>query len=514
MAKKRSNPRRPNTNAPAAGQTNKKGAAWSSSSGNVVANAINGTANAQPALPAKTGRFLVCMPGADQASLTQALDSIGASSGLKHKARSSDFAAAMDMQQADTADMIMFDQLGLAVLNPDNDQIGKVKEKAQEQGVLLEEERWNYALGLDDDYDAFGSRPVQAEFQLNSNSLDYVRGFRDGLSQVLEQLEARGGGIGVERLSFATDFSDTMVATWGLQATAVLSTMRGGQGIKVAVLDSGFDVTHPDADSTRMTSRSFIPSSVLGNNGQTIILNDLDAEIDISGHGTHCIGTACGPLTPTSGPRYGIAYQSQIFNGKVLSVIPGTGRAAGADAWIIAGIHWAIQSGCSIISMSLGSPVSRGEGYSPSYEQLADSAMRNGVLIVAAAGNESDRRNGVVNPVGSPANCPNIVSVAAVRRDLSTQGLHNIANFSNRHLNSHGGEVNFCAPGVDILSSYPSPRLHRLNGTSQATPHVAGVAALVQEETGKTGLELYRELRDRVKPQGHPVDFGNGLVQV
>jgi subtilisin family serine protease len=107
--------------------------------------------------------------------------------------------------------------------------------------------------------------------------------------------------------------------------------------VKVAVLDTGLDLGHPDFAGRQITAQSFVQGEQVQ---------------DGHGHGTHCIGTACGPRTPGRLPRYGIAYQAQIFAGKVLS-----NAGSGGDGGILAGIDWAIRNGCAVVSMSLGSPV-------------------------------------------------------------------------------------------------------------------------------------------------------------
>ena len=109
------------------------------------------------------------------------------------------------------------------------------------------------------------------------------------------------------------------------------------------------------------------------------------------------------------------------------------------------------------------------------FERVARRAQEQGTLIIAAAGNES-QRPGIINPVGHPANCPSIMAVAA----MDVQGA--IARFSNRGINPDGGQVDIAGPGVDVHSSWPMPtRYRRISGTSMATPHVAGIAALYAE---------------------------------
>ena len=182
--------------------------------------------------------------------------------------------------------------------------------------------------------------------------------------------------------------------TWGLQAIGVQDSAATGAGIRVAVLDSGFTSDHPDFADRDVEVRSFV---------------DGEDASDGHGHGTHCIGTACGPRNPAQGPGYGVAPGAEIYAGKVLS-----NEGTGTDGDILSGIAWAVNNGCAVISLSLGAPTRPGDPYSRTFETAARRAMQRNTLIVAAAGNESDRVAGVIAPVSHPANCPSIMAVGAI----------------------------------------------------------------------------------------------------
>lgn len=276
-------------------------------------------------------------------------------------------------------------------------------------------------------------------------------------------------------------------ATWGIRLTETLQSPYTGAGVKVAVLDTGFDIHHPDFEGREITAVSFVPDEAIN---------------DLHGHGTHCTGIACGPSTP-QGKRYGVATQAHIYVGKVLG-----NQGSGAQSWILNGMEWAAKNGCKVISMSLGSPVLEGESYDIAYERAARFALSKGTLVVAAAGNESQRSKNRFNPVASPADCPSILAVAAIDSELQ------IGDFSNRAINP-GGLVDICAPGVSVYSSWPMPTRYRtISGTSMATPHVAGISALLFEKYPDATPEMIEsELRKNARTLPLPTeDVGEGLV--
>ena len=264
-------------------------------------------------------------------------------------------------------------------------------------------------------------------------------------------------------------------ATWGLNVCRVPLSPRSGAGIRIAVLDTGMDLGHPDFAGRPIVNRTFV--------GQPVQ--------DLHGHGTHCIGTACGPKAPPGlTPRYGIGYQTQIFAGKVLS---NSGSSVGGS--VLAGMNWAVANRCQVISMSLGGP----GGPFVAYTAAGQAALNNGCLMIAAAGN-----TGPVGLTNAPANSPTIMSVAALDANLRP------ASFSSR------GKIEIAAPGAGVFSSVPRPtRYGTKSGTSMAAPHVAGCAALwAQTSPNLRGMALWNRLLATARPLPFPPSqVGRGLVQ-
>ena len=166
----------------------------------------------------------------------------------------------------------------------------------------------------------------------------YLRGYRDAVVSLVDHLLGGPSPAVAEAEAIIESFTDDTVSTWGLKAAKVPNSRFSGRGIHVAVLDTGLDLRHPDFSGRSVTPKSFI-------SGQEVQ--------DGHGHGTHCIGTSCGPERPGQVRRYGCAFRAEIFAGKVLS-----NAGSGADTGILAGIEWALTSGCRVISMSLGAQFS------------------------------------------------------------------------------------------------------------------------------------------------------------
>lgn len=410
-----------------------------------------------------TGRFIVVFAedDADPAAMLAGV------AGLSNVANSRDFEGqATDMAASRDADATVFSELGMAVVTADPEQLGAMQTSAQAQGniVAVAPELIHHVL------------PDPAE---------YIRGYREAVDDLSERLSGTAASTSSRAAAGGSpSFADNDQATWGLQATGVLASGMSGKGIRVAVLDTGLDLTHPDFAGRSITPESFI-AGVSAQDGH--------------GHGTHCIGTSCGPRSPAGSRRYGIAYEAEIYAGKVLS-----DQGSGSDSGILAGINWAVANDCQIISMSLGADVPNPH---PPYTLAGQRALRRGTLIIAAAGNNASRP-GDPGFVGAPANSPDIMAVGALDSQLA------IAGFSARSLPGRGGQVDIAGPGVNVYSSWPVPLKYRsISGTSMATPHAAGIAALWSQATGRRSLKLWATLtKESQRLREASLDVGSGLI--
>ena len=439
--------------------------------------------------PGLTGSYLILLAeGSDE--MRAGAEALRRVAGLQ-VAHSRDYKEKPIISAFEEADTLVFDELGVAVSDTPPDQVQALSGVESASGVLaVEPERIVYALNdmprVPTILPAHATLPAGVS---EAWAADYLRGYREAVNQLIGRLlDEPADGLMEPLPETALALSEAEL-TWGLQITRAGFSRQTGAGIRVAVLDTGMDLQHPDFATRVVQSQSFVP-------GQTVQ--------DGHGHGTHCIGTSCGPAAPQRLPRYGVATSAEIFAGKVLS-----NQGSGADRGILAGIQWAIVNRCAVVSMSLGAPTRIGTPPSVIFEQVGQRALRAGTLIVAAAGNESDRPS-TINPVAHPANCASIMAVAAVDQQLR------VARFSNAGLNAQGGQVDIAAPGVSVHSTWPRPVLYnRISGTSMATPHVAGIAAQHAEANpGARGAALWALLVQTARRL--PLlarDVGAGLVQ-
>lgn len=424
-----------------------------------------------PIRPVPTGNLLVRLN--PDVKLSKAVKHLEKSLG-KPVAVASDFSTSGSSQQSDQSNYsIILDDLNLAVIkNDDQDATASFMTILSASEDVLDVRKEFYFYPVND-------------------LRDRLQVWMESGSKLLQESQ-RSNLSGVSAPALVPDKTDTSLNnTWGLKATGVNLSPYSGKGIKIAVLDTGFDLHHPDFSGRTIVHRSFVP-------GETAQ--------DVNGHGTHCIGTAAGPLASPYHPRYGVAHEADIYVGKVLS-----NSGFGQEGWILEGIDWAIKQGCEIISMSLGRSAGLGDQPDILYESAGSQALARGSLIIAAAGNDSARKHGYIAPVNYPANSPSIMAVASVDQAMD------VSDFSCGGVNHKGGEVNISAPGEDIYSSVPVPKRYaRLGGTSMAAPHVAGIAALyAQSDPNLRGRALWEKLLNSCeKLQYYAVYVGKGFVQM
>ncbi len=263
---------------------------------------------------------------------------------------------------------------------------------------------------------------------------------------------------------------------WGIprvEGTTSQNNGYTGDGIDVAVLDTGIDRSHVD----------------LNVSGGYSVFGD-SPYYDGDGHGTHVAGTIAA-LDNNTGVL-GVAPDANLYAVKVLD-----NNGSGSYSGIAQGIEWSIINGMDIINMSLGGPSS-----SSILQQYSDLAYNNGILVVAAAGN-SGNSWGWGDTVGYPAKYDSVIAVGAVDQN------NNRASFS-----SHGPAVELAAPGVGVLSTVPGNGYSSLNGTSMASPHVAGVAAQVWEaKPHLSNVQLRSLLQQTAQNLGNSNYYGSGLVK-
>lgn len=306
--------------------------------------------------------------------------------------------------------------------------------------------------------------------------------------------------------------------SWGIAAVGASTSKLTGAGITVAILDTGIQKDHPAFDGVELISRNFTG----------------EADADTHGHGTHCAGTIFG--RDVSGCRIGVARGvTRALIGKVIG-------SGGTTASVANAINWAVERGANVISMSLGidyiaykaelerrgfpDPIATSRALA-AYAQsvrLFDNLSRfvigvggglPGAVLVAATGNESDRQK---NPnftvtLSPPAVGEGVLAVAALAQSGDAARPYEVAGFSNVG-------ARLAAPGVDILSARLGGGLISMSGTSMATPHVAGVAALWAEQMHKQGHSIMAqqiisrlERAARELPGSSFEDVGLGIVQ-
>jgi subtilisin family serine protease len=250
-----------------------------------------------------------------------------------------------------------------------------------------------------------------------------------------------------------------------ISAPSAWDISTGSTSVTVAVVDTGIDYNHPDLVDNIGTNSREVPNNGVDDDGNGYVddyygydfSNNDSNPIDDHYHGTHCAGTVGAKGNNGRGVA-GVAWTVKLLPVKVLN-----SSGSGTSASVAAGITYAVRRGAKVVSLSLGSP-----SYSSTIENAVITARNAGVLVVAAAGNDSQNTDVYPN-YPSALTQDNILAVAASTSSDS------FAYFSNYGATS----VDLAAPGDSILSTYISGQYAYASGTSMATPHVAGMAALL-----------------------------------
>ncbi|WP_067276859.1 S8 family peptidase [Streptomyces jeddahensis] len=235
-----------------------------------------------------------------------------------------------------------------------------------------------------------------------------------------------------------------------------------GKGVKIAVLDTGIDATHPDLKDQVIAEKNFSTAA--------------DAQ-DRFGHGTHVASIAAGTGAKSGGKFKGVAPGAKLLNGKVLG-----DDGSGEDSGILAGMEWAAEQGAQVVNLSLGGPDT--PAIDPLEAEINKLSAEKGILFAVAAGNSGP------NSIGSPGSADAALTVGAV--DDGDQ----LADFSSTGPRVGDGAIkpDVTAPGVDITAAAaPGSVIDQevgqnpdgyltISGTSMATPHVAGAAAILKQQ--------------------------------
>jgi len=306
---------------------------------------------------------------------------------------------------------------------------------------------------------------------------------------------ARRLGDGIEKIWLDAKVKASLdVSVPQIGAPEVWQSGYDGEGVKIAVLDTGVDAGHPDLAGKVAESQSFVPDQAVQ---------------DGHGHGTHVASTIVGSGSASDGKRKGVAPGAELLVGKVLN-----NAGSGQASWIIAGMEWAARSGAKIVSMSLGGTASGpSDALSQSVDELSAST---GTLFVVAAGNAGPYEQ----TIGTPGIADSALTVGAVDK------ADKLAPFSSRgpRLGDSAVKPEITAPGAAITAARASgtamgtpvdANYTTAGGTSMATPHVSGAAALVaQAHPDWTGQQIKQALATTAKtnPDNSVFEQGDGRV--
>ncbi|MGK5741020.1 S8 family peptidase [Micromonospora sp. URMC 103] len=282
-------------------------------------------------------------------------------------------------------------------------------------------------------------------------------------------------------------------------APAVWAAGYDGSGVRVAVLDSGLDTTHPDFAGRVAAERNFV--------------TDYETtDDDLAGHGTHVASIVAGSGAASGGRYRGMAPGASLLVGKVCFSYAGLGAAC-PDSAILEGLHWAAESGARVVNLSLGADDQ--PGVDPIEAAVNDLTARYGTLFVAAAGNSG----WVPQSVGSPASADAALAVGNVDKT----GARSWDSGQGPRLGDYAVKPEITAPGTAITAARsatadvapPGEQYVSFSGTSMASPHVAGAAALLaQAHPAWRAEQLKSALMGAARPNPAIDLFGQGAGQL
>ena len=250
----------------------------------------------------------------------------------------------------------------------------------------------------------------------------------------------------------------TQVIPWGIERVMgsdiedYNDNGLNGNGVNVAIIDTGIDLDHPELIGRIIDDVTFIPRTKSGN--------------DDHGHGTHVSGII-GAADNTYGVR-GIAPEVNFYAVKVLDR-----KGSGYVSYSLAGLDWCLEAGrdVDVINMSLGSDTLT-QDLIDAYNLAFDQCAEQGIIVAAAAGNDEHLDTKEGSHVDYPGILSGTIAVGAVMNDSYD---------TTAYFSSEGPEVEIYAPGYEVYSTYKDGNYTTMSGTSMATPHVAGVAALYKQ---------------------------------
>jgi serine protease AprX len=346
---------------------------------------------------------------------------------------------------------------------------------------------------------------------------DATRGEVSALSQghprtQFRLLAAQAVAVTAEIVAALTDdpavdliWADLPVHTWLDEAVPLIRAPRvwesgfTGRGVRIGVIDTGIDPSHPDLVGRVVAYKDFVAPDT----------PDAAGMQDPNGHGTHVAGIAAGSGAASGGRYRGVAPDADLVIARVLDA-SGNGRTS----TVMAGIEWAIMQGAQVVNISLGGPPYPADG-TDAFGQLCNAAVAQGVIVCAAAGNLGPSGH----TIGSPAAATDVITVGAT---VSNPALptDEVAAFSSRGPTGDGrAKPDVVFPGVGIvgpraagtsLGTMVDDHYTALSGTSQATPIASGTAALLLQANPRIGPT---EIKSRLRRGAHLIPDVDALAQ-